>query len=108
MMVLEEFADKRKKKVKSFALDPYLVDKLDILVKSGEFGSASSIMSIALAEFMSKYDDVVKAKAESVDIEGIIKGYLQSEEGKEFLASVCKTESSSISSEQPAKKVVFE
>lgn len=85
-MVLEEFADNKKKRTKSFALDEYLIKRLEQLSNSGEFGSQSAIVSIALYEFMSKHVD--SSPAQDIDMKGVISDYFKSPEGKAGIRSV--------------------
>lgn len=86
-MVLEEFADNRKKRSKSFALDENLIEKLEILSKRGDFGSQSNIVSVALYEFFGKHIDIV---AHSNDTQGIVQDYLKSPEGEALIRSIIR------------------
>ena len=70
----------RKKDTICATVSPYTAKQVEELVASGDFSSKSDLVNIALTEFLTKYQ-TLKAMSESPKIE---------------------------SSEQPAKKVVFE
>lgn len=64
------------------------------MVEAGKFSSISDVITTALTEFLVKYEAKEVGKTEvSGSAEVILKALLQSEEGKELLASLCRVES---------------
>lgn len=84
-----------KKEKISLTISPYLKKRVNELVDSGDFSSASDLVSTALAEFIGKHDDRTNRKISSIDgtLELLLRGILQTEEGKNFLSSICENES---------------
>ena len=105
-MVLEEFTYNKKKKTKSFALDEYLIKRLESLSANGEFGSQSNIVSIALYEFMTKHVDNAPVTSGNLDVQKAIADFLKSSEGKTLIKSII-SESLSASSEKD-KHLLYE
>ncbi|MHC1575985.1 MAG: hypothetical protein ACXQTE_01390 [Methanosarcinaceae archaeon] len=71
----------------SVALNSYSIDRAKMLVDRGGFGSMSDVVATALTRFLKEYDkQLVFDKYELPDA---LKEYLQTEEGRELLTSIC-------------------
>ncbi|WP_321430504.1 hypothetical protein [uncultured Methanolobus sp.] len=57
---------KRNKPLITASVSPYIREQAEMLVESGNFGSMSDLVSIALAEFIGKYKLEQKEKARSL------------------------------------------
>lgn len=85
---------KRKTKVQSVALNEYLLEGANALVKAGKFSSISDVITTALTEFLTKYEakQIEKSTSEIKGNELLLNSILQTEEGQKLFASFCKGE----------------
>lgn len=67
-MSMAQFSDKRHKTTASISIDKYLLDRADELVKAGDFGSTSGVISNALSEFFANYDMRKKSRAQKPEL----------------------------------------
>lgn len=101
---------KRRTKVQSVALNEYLLDRSNALVKSGKFGSVSDVIVTALTEFLIKHDALKIGGSSSTEIDAnvILNAILQTTEGKKALEKICKAPEDPKSVEIPPRKVIFD
>lgn len=91
---------KRNKEKVSIAMSSYLVNRAKELVDADEFGSVSDVITTAMSQFILMYDHAqrdgnmqIPTAREYVEdagdlIEGIIKEYMKSPEGKALIKSI--------------------
>lgn len=106
---------KRNKEKVSIALSPYLLNRAKELVDAEDFGSVSDVISTAMSQFILIYDiaknggnfqlpSSSKCIADTGDVvEGAIKEYLKSSEGKVLIKSII---GESLSSPSKGKKPI--
>ncbi|MDP2216939.1 MAG: hypothetical protein Q8J68_06630 [Methanolobus sp.] len=106
---------KRNKEKVSIAMSSYLVNRAKELVDADEFGSVSDVISTAMSQFILMYDHAHRDGdmqfptaseyvADAGDlIEGVIKEYLKSSEGKVLIKSII---GESLSSPSKSKKPI--
>ncbi|WP_319508916.1 hypothetical protein [uncultured Methanolobus sp.] len=107
---------KRNKEKVSIAMSSYLVNRAKAMVDAEEFGSVSDVISTAMSQFILMYDQAKRdgdtqflSTHEYVEdagnmIEGVIKEYLKSPEGKALIKSII---GESLSSPENNKTVIF-
>lgn len=107
---------KRNKEKVSIAMSSYLVNRAKAMVDAEEFGSVSDVISTAMSQFILMYDQAKRdgdmqflSTREYVEdagnmVEGIIKEYLKSPEGKALIKSII---GESLSSPENNKTVIF-
>ncbi|WP_048181329.1 ribbon-helix-helix domain-containing protein [Methanosarcina sp. MTP4] len=84
----------KKEKISS-TISPYLKNRIDEFVDSGEFSSVSDFVNTAIAEFIAKYDERVSREIQQSETklpEIMLNAILQTGEGRELLASLCKAD----------------
>ncbi|WP_319507850.1 hypothetical protein [uncultured Methanolobus sp.] len=108
---------KRNKEKVSIAMSSYLVNRAKAMVDAEEFGSVSDVISTAMSQFILMYDQAKRdgdtqflSTREYVEdtgnmVEGIIKVYLKSSEGKALIKSIIGESLSS--STENNKTVIF-
>lgn len=86
----EETPPKRRSKVTSVSLNGYSLSRVTELVKSNQFNSVSDVISTALTEFLTAYDNqkVSVAKEFETMLPEMFSSFLQSDEGKKILSSM--------------------
>lgn len=97
-------------------MSSYLVNRAKAMVDAEEFGSVSDVISTAMSQFILMYDQAKRdgdtqflSTREYVEdagdmVEGVIKEYLKSPEGKALIKSII---GESLSSPENNKTVIF-
>lgn len=79
----------RKKTPKSYAMDDYMIERIATLSNTGMYGSQSSIVSTAVAEFLARNESTIDAQ-KIKEINNHITTYLKSPEGEAVVRGIIR------------------
>ncbi|WP_440952063.1 hypothetical protein [Methanococcoides sp. FTZ1] len=75
------------KEKKTIAISAYLLNQSNDMIESGEFSSLSDLITTAMNEFF-----VHKRMGLCGEMHSVMKAYLQTEEGRELIRSICEAD----------------
>lgn len=77
----------RKKRAKSYAMDEYLIERIATLSETGKFGNQSTIVSLAVTEFLLRNEKTITEQYQ-MDLEEQITEFLSSPKGRALIKSI--------------------